>query len=294
MFQRQYERVSFDTEATLCFADYTEYVCNSLDVSLGGMKVTQAGIKKLYGYMDEVCIIRFAVKIVSEKKNQDLVIQTKARVVNADSAGIGLKFEGVDGETLVILEKLVSGAFISDDLSVLEKKGGVSVTKPYTKILKEQLEEHMTEAVKEIFIAFLAIDVTPGPYVERPEFDAYAPPDTDVTGIVLFNGGLEGGVHVACPLHFAIKAAGAMLGEAGLELAETQPDEVWDAFGEITNQIAGGVQTRMSSSFDDINLTAPNVVIGPNIRVNYNKHFSSVRKFFKTPLGPFFVECFFS
>lgn len=294
MFERQHERVSFDTKVTLRFADDAEFVCKSVDVSVGGMRVASSEIKGIFSYIGDLCILRFTIHAPAREKPRPFIIQIKASVVNANPTGVGLKFEGVDQETLVILEKLVSGRFVQDDLSTLQNKGGVSVTKPFTKILKSQLEEYITDSVKDVFIAFLSIDVTPGPYVERPEFDNYEPPDTDVTGIVLFNGALEGGVHVACPLHFSVKAAGAMLGEAGLELADTQPEEVWDAFGEITNQIAGGVQTRMLSSFDDIHLTPPNVVVGPNLRINYSKNFSSVRKFFKTPFGPFFVECFFA
>ncbi|MBF0462315.1 MAG: chemotaxis protein CheX [Magnetococcales bacterium] len=294
MFNRQHERVELNTDAVLRFAGQAKLVCKTLDVSLGGMKVASQEMKEMYPFIGSDCLVEFAVEILVGVVNKQFVVQLKARVVNGDPRGVGLKFEGVDEETLSLIEKLVVSRLHEEDLSTLRNKGGISIRAPYANILKTHLEEYILESVKEVFIAFLGIDVIPGPYVERPDFNDYAPPDTEVTGIILFNGALEGGVHLASPLHFAVKAAGAMLGEAGLELANEQEDEVWDALGEITNQIAGGIQTRMSSSLEDISLTAPNIVIGSNFRVNYSKNLSSVRKFFRTPFGPFFVECFFS
>ncbi|MEO5333328.1 MAG: chemotaxis protein CheX [Magnetococcus sp. YQC-5] len=294
MLPRQHERVAINTDAILYFPDKKDFICQAVDVSLGGIKVTKQDQKDLFCYIGNTCIIELAIDIPFGIENKRFHLQTKACVVNGDLKGIGLKFEGVDQETMTLLEKLMVSQLQEGDLQTLKDKMGVKVRTSQIKILKTQLEDYIIESVKDVFIAFLAIDVVPGPYVERPEFDEYKPPETEVTGIVLFNGALEGGVHLSSPLHFAIKSAGAMLGEAGLELATQQDDMVWDALGEITNQVAGGIQTRISNNMEGINLTAPNVIIGSNFRINYNKHLSSVRKFFSSPFGPFFIECFFS
>ena len=294
MLKRQQERVALEMEATLYFSDKTDFICQTLDVSVGGMKVSYQDMKALFPYIGSDCIVEFLVEAAVGIEDKELLLQTKAMIVNGDLKGVGLKFEGVDKETLVIIDKLVSRQLKPDDLACLETKHGVSMRATYAKALKTQLEEHIVAAVKDVFIAFLSIDVVPGPYMERHDFYDYKPPETEITGIVLFGGALEGGIHLASPLHFAVQSAGAMLGEAGLDLANEQEEMVWDAFGEITNQVAGGVQTRISNEFEDINLTAPNIVSGRNFRINYNKNLSSVRQFFRSPFGPFFVECFFS
>ena len=294
MFQRQHKRVVLNADAVLRFPGKPRFVCQALDVSLGGMKVASDEMAELYQCIGSNCVVEFAVEVMVGIVNKQFIVQVKAKVVNGDPKGIGLQFEGVDEETFALIEKLVVSRLHEDDLGTLRDKEGVSIRAPYAKILKTHLEDYIVDSVKEVFIAFLGMDVVSGPYMERSEFDDYEPPDTEVTGIVLFGGALEGGVHLASPLHFAVKAAGAMLGEAGLELESEQKDMVWDALGEITNQIAGGIQTRLSSSFEEISLTAPNIVIGSNFRISYSKNLSSVRKFFRTPFGPFFVECFFS
>ncbi|MBF0145618.1 MAG: chemotaxis protein CheX [Magnetococcales bacterium] len=294
MFLRQHERIAFDTEAVLYFPDKKEFICKTLDISVGGIKVARESLKELYGYIGDHCIVELALTVPNGLEMKSVFLQSKAVVVNGDIRGIGVKFEGLDHETLTLLEKVVSRECVEEDLSVLKSKEGITVKPSYNKVLVSQLDGLIVESVKEVFIAFLGIDVVPGPYMERPAFQEYKPPETEVTGIVLFNGALEGGIHLSSPMHFAIKAAGAMLGVAGLDLEKQQEDMVWDALGEITNQVAGGVQTRISSSFESISLTAPNIVIGPKFRINYSKNLTSVRKFFRTPYGPFFIECFFS
>ncbi|MEO5340042.1 MAG: chemotaxis protein CheX [Magnetococcus sp. MYC-9] len=294
MIVRQHERVDFQTTCTLHLADGGEVVCHTLDVSLGGMKVGNQSPHSLLLLIGSLCLVEFPLPSFGEGAGEGTLLKTKALIVNGDLRGVGLAFQGLDQETLLLLKKLVGRSLQEEDLQTLSNKPGVAIQGPHVKFLKSQLQEHIIEAVKEIFIAFLAIDVIPGPYMERPDFDEYIPPETDVTGVIHFHGALEGGVHLATPLHFAINAAGALLGEAGLEFDTQQDDMVWDAFGEITNQVAGSIQTRLSSQFNEINMTAPNVVVGPNMRIKYRSTFSSVRQFFRSSFGPFFVECFFS
>ena len=293
MMQRQHERVDLQTEVTLYFPDKTDFACIASDISLGGMKVSSKEQGNLYKHIGDDCTLELLIDIPVGAILKPFFLQTKARIVNGDPKGVGLAFQGMDKEALLLLDKLIKNRLREGDLSTLQNKEGISITSRYGAILKTQLEEYLVSATKDVFIAFLSIAITPGPYVERSDFDEYQPPNAEVTGIVLFNGALEGGVHLASPLHFALKAAESMLGIAGLDLAEKQDDMVWDALGEITNQIAGGVQSRLSHRLEGINLTSPNVVIGHNFTINYSKKLSSVRQFFMSPYGPFYVECFF-
>lgn len=294
MTQRKHERVALDTESTLYFPDKKDFLCQTLDVSVGGMKITCKKTKDLFSYIGSDCLIEFLVDIQQGVETKQIFLQAKAQIVNGDLKGVGLAFKGADKETLVLIEKLVVSNLHEDDLIALKAKEGVRIKPNYARHLKSQLGEHITDSVKEIFIAFLSMDVTAGPYVERPDFNDYQPPDTEVTAIIMFSGAIEGGVHLASPLHFAIQAAAAMLGEDSLEFDKEQEDMVWDAVGEIANQVAGGIQTRISGGFDEINLSSPNVITGPNFCVNYSKKLTSVRQFFKSPIGPFYIECFFS
>ncbi|MBF0439235.1 MAG: chemotaxis protein CheX [Magnetococcales bacterium] len=294
MMNRQHERVTFDAECTLYLPEKNQTACRATDVSLGGMKVTTEENKKLFSYIGDECKIEFPVAIPGTIQMQPVFLSVKARIANGDPRGIGLAFQGVDQETKVLLEKLVMSNLKEDDLVVLRQKEGVSVKSNIARILQTQFQEYITTSVNDIFIAFLGMQVTPGPYVERPDFDDYTPPETDVTGVILFNGTLEGGVHLAAPLHVAVSAAGAMMGQAGLEFTREQDEMVWDAFGEITNQVAGSIQTIISGDFEGINMTSPNVIVGSNFKIKYKKSLSSVRQFFRSPFGPFYVECFFS
>ena len=293
MIYRQHERVVLDAEVTLYFPDKTSSACQTLDVSLGGLKVTSTTSPDLFKHIGDECLVELVLDVPDGIEMKQFFLQAKATMVNGDPAGAGLAFQGLDEESQVLLEKLIKSQLYENDLDTLHGKAGVAVKARHDILLKTHLKEHIVYATKEIFIAFLSIDITPGPYVERPDFDAYAPPESEVTGIVLFSGAVEGGIHLSSPLHFAVKAAGAMMGEAGLDLATEQEAMVWDALGEITNQIAGGVQTRLSDQFEGINLTAPNVVVGADFSINYSKKLTSVRQFFMSPFGPFFVECFF-
>ncbi|MBF0382686.1 MAG: chemotaxis protein CheX [Magnetococcales bacterium] len=294
MRERQHNRVELDTESTVSFPDNKEFVCRTMDVSLGGMKLSHDNLRELFHYIGKKCLVEFLVDIKEDIETKQVFIQAEAKIANGFPDGVGLAFVGLDADTLPILEKLVTTSLNAADLKALESKKGVRVKSDFTKILKNELGAHIVESVKEIFIAFLNMDVVVGPYVERSDFEEYTPPDTEVTAVILFRGGLTGGIHVASPLHTAIQAAGAMLGEEGLEFKKEQEDMVWDAIGEIANQVAGGIQTRVSDSCDNIDLTPPNVVVGPNFKINYNTNLTSVRQFFKSNAGPFYIECFFT
>ena len=154
--------------------------------------------------------------------------------------------------------------------------------------MNEALADAIVESVHDIFLAFLSIEVFPGPSIEKPAFDPYEPPRTEVTALVGFSGFIRGGIHLSCPLHVALILAGT--------LAETPFDsmgeEASDAVGELANMIAGGLQTRFDD-YGDICLTPPAVICGTHFGMRYDKNLASIKQYFKVDSGPFFVECFY-
>ena len=155
--------------------------------------------------------------------------------------------------------------------------------------MRDELSEIMIESVHDVFLAFLAMEVFPGPAIEKPSFDPYEPPETDVTVVVGFSGAVNGGIHLCCPLAVALRLSSSMAGETFNDMQ----GEASDALGELANMIAGGVQTSLSSQ-GEIHLTPPAMVTETQLGMDYQEDFSSFKQYFKVDEGPFFVECFFA
>ncbi|MBF0185171.1 MAG: chemotaxis protein CheX [Magnetococcales bacterium] len=155
--------------------------------------------------------------------------------------------------------------------------------------IKKEFADLIKESVQEVFSTFLSVDFSPGPLVMKREDDEYRPPETEVTVVINFSGGIHGGIHLASPLHLALLLAGNFSGE----MYDTLFGEAGDGFGELGNMIAGGVQTRLSKRFSAIQLTPPTLIAGKDYRMQYKSNFDSIKQYFKTGSGPFYVEFFF-
>ncbi|MBF0154128.1 MAG: chemotaxis protein CheX [Magnetococcales bacterium] len=156
-------------------------------------------------------------------------------------------------------------------------------------LVHDQLAQAIREAVHEFFLAFLSLEVQPGPTFRKPAFEPYVPPQADVTGVVRLSGALDGGIHLSAPMHVAL----AMSSSFADEPMEAMAEEARDAFGELTNLVAGGVQSRLADTLGEITLTPPFVVFGDQYTMAVKANFSSVKTYFRIEGGPFFVECFF-
>ncbi|MEO5348066.1 MAG: chemotaxis protein CheX [Magnetococcus sp. YQC-3] len=155
---------------------------------------------------------------------------------------------------------------------------------------KKEFAEMIKGSVHEVFVTYLSTDIDFGPMVVKREDDAYRPPETEVTAIINFSGGIHGGIHLASPLHLSLLLAGDF---AGGERYDTIFGEAGDGFGELANMIAGGVQTRLSNRFGAINLTPPTIISGTSYRMQYKSNFASIKQYFKSGEGPFYVEFFY-
>ncbi|MBF0212074.1 MAG: chemotaxis protein CheX [Magnetococcales bacterium] len=155
--------------------------------------------------------------------------------------------------------------------------------------LKMEFAGLIKDAVKEMFSAYLVMNIEPGPTVCKREDDDYRPPSSEVTVVINFSGGINGGIHLAAPLHSAIELASSFSGEH----YDSIVGEAGDGFGELANIAAGGVQTRLGNRFGNINLTPPTLITGTDYKMQYKSNFDSVKQYFKSDAGIFFVEFFF-
>ncbi len=155
--------------------------------------------------------------------------------------------------------------------------------------IKKEFAGMIKESVHDVFLTFLSLEVTPGPMITKREDDLYRPPETEVTVVINFSGGIHGGVHLASPLHLALQLAANFSGEE----YDTLFGEAGDGFGELGNMIAGGLQTRLSDRFGAIHLTPPTIIAGKDYRMQYKSNFDSIKQYFKSGGGPFYVEFFF-
>ena len=116
--------------------------------------------------------------------------------------------------------------------------------------MEDKLRTAIQDALNEIATTMLFVDVQP---VDENEQKA------DASVEVKLSGGINGGLHLNLPLGGARALAAALMGET----PEGLDDETKDAIGELANMIAGGLQTRMSGELGEINLTPPEITIGP-------------------------------
>nr|CRH05874.1 Conserved putative protein of unknown function [Candidatus Magnetococcus massalia] len=156
-------------------------------------------------------------------------------------------------------------------------------------MFSEDVSAAIVESVHEIYLAFLSLEVKPGPVITKPDTEPYQPPESEATALVGLSGGLKGGVHLSCPMHVALALAGSF----AMEEYETLEGEGADGFGEICNMVAGGMQSRLADKFGEINLTPPTVITGTNYAMQYSTKLASMKQYFMIEHGPFFVECFF-
>jgi chemotaxis protein CheX len=81
-----------------------------------------------------------------------------------------------------------------------------------------------------------------------------------IMGTITFRNTIKGCLAFNCNLPCAKAVAANML---GLDNQDDLPDEdVADAIGEITNMVMGSLKTRLSDSYEDIQVSIPSVVRG--------------------------------
>lgn len=145
-----------------------------------------------------------------------------------------------------------------------------------------EASEKIIAATCEVFGMMVGVEPSPG----LPRRERLRSFQDSVTGMLGLSGDFRGMVAVHCPAPLAKKIAGEML---GLEIAEVNAD-VRDAFGEITNMVAGGLKVAFASEGKNVDLSVPTTVAGQSYNLNCLSQADCVIVPFLVPHGEFLVE----
>ena len=124
----------------------------------------------------------------------------------------------------------------------------------------EQIEAWTRQAVPEVFLGMLSMDLTTEPPAPFP-----LDPAGQIIGSVGFTGEATGIIYLYAGVSFAKVITSRML---GIEEAEVDPgDMVNDAIGELSNMVVGFVKSRLCDAGAPCTLTIPSVVRGQQLSV---------------------------
>lgn len=148
----------------------------------------------------------------------------------------------------------------------------------------DQFLESMRASVQEIAETMMFVEITPGTSQHR-HFSL----SVDFMATISFGQGLRGGFCLAAPDATALKLSMALL----MEEREEMDAELSDAFGELANMIAGGVQVRVEPLLGAISMAPPVITAGSNLKIFYNASFACVSQNFELEGIAFVTEIFF-
>lgn len=141
------------------------------------------------------------------------------------------------------------------------------------------------EAIQEIAETMLFVEIAPGKADhERCTLGA------DVSAVIGYSGAIKGSLRLAGPMPSVLKLAGALLGEE----RDSLDKEMEDAFSEMANMIAGGVQSRLESTVGTIRMSPPVVISGRSHQVSSDRSFNCASHQFELDNEPFFTEIYYS
>lgn len=96
--------------------------------------------------------------------------------------------------------------------------------------------EEVVDITREVWSSFLGLDLEPL-YVDDADLPTAGP---SMSGVVGISGAWNGSVAVECSIEHAQAAAEAMFAADASSLA---PEEVADAWGELTNMVGGNIKS---------------------------------------------------
>lgn len=143
----------------------------------------------------------------------------------------------------------------------------------------------LKEAVQEIAETMLGVEIQEvSSGTERSTMGA------DSSAVIGYSGALRGSLRLAGPLVAVLKLAATLVGEE----RPTLDKEMEDAFAELGNMIAGGVQSRLEADVGMIRMSPPVVISGKNHQVSSDRSFSCISVQFELDGSPFFTEVFYT
>ncbi|MEO5366724.1 MAG: chemotaxis protein CheX [Magnetococcus sp. WYHC-3] len=155
--------------------------------------------------------------------------------------------------------------------------------------MQERLIRAMNEAVAEVFATCLLCEVHPADTVGNDPPVHPVQDDLDMVSLVSYGGALDGELHLLASREVVLDLAGRLVGARLTRLDE----EATDAFGELANLVAGGVQARLEADLGSITLSTPTVLQGAGLRARTLVEPSQVVRRFVCDDGVLQVICFF-
>ncbi|MBF0624631.1 MAG: PilZ domain-containing protein [Magnetococcales bacterium] len=282
--RRRHWRVPFDGNGRLVLQGRGELVGRCIDISRSGLLLgsLEADLVGHEGWPGELHL-----QLPSQGQLHDLALPV--RVQRALEKAVGLRFLDMDR---LIFDRL--DGFLKERLATTNgsSEADMEQYEMQIRMLREELPEHLPKACQEMFAAFMEQSVRAVSVQEQTEYQDYVPPAAELIATVHFRGELEGGLHVASPLHVGLRIAEAFGGEQYGTVDDYNP-EALDAFGEVSNILAGLLTQNLAHLFPGIHLTPPTVTVGQAGGTLYSARMHSVKVFFHSSMGPFLTECYF-
>ena len=148
----------------------------------------------------------------------------------------------------------------------------------------ERCIEVLREAVTEIAETMLFVDIGQGEVNHNcaeitPEYSA----------VIGYGEAIQGSLHIFGPKSAVLKLSSALLGEVRDEMDA----EMCDAFGEMANLVAGGVQGRLEGELGAISLSPPEIISNQSVHRRGEGSRSCISHPFYLEGEGFFIEIFF-
>nr|CRH05439.1 putative Inhibitor of MCP methylation-like protein [Candidatus Magnetococcus massalia] len=150
--------------------------------------------------------------------------------------------------------------------------------------MAEPFIEALREAVQEIAESMLFVEVE-----QKDCRHDKSPMTVDISAILGYSENLRGSFALSAPTDGAISLASALLGEPREEL----DGELQDAYSEMANMLAGGVQSRMEAQFGAIKMSTPMLIQGHGHQVGSEASFQCVSHDFSLDGKAFCVHIFY-
>ena len=148
----------------------------------------------------------------------------------------------------------------------------------------ERCMELLRETVAEIAETMLFIEIVPGEAMPAAAVDP-----SGYRAIIGYSGAIEGSLQVSGSKSSVLKLASSLLGEVRDEMDA----EMRDAFGELGNLIAGGVQSRLDAEVGVINMSPPSLLDMQTTSQELEPAHACVSHRFVLDGESFFVEIFY-
>ncbi|MBF0609942.1 MAG: chemotaxis protein CheX, partial [Magnetococcales bacterium] len=128
--------------------------------------------------------------------------------------------------------------------------------------MQDKFLQAIRDAIQEIAETMLFVEIIPG-----ESEHARCSLGADVSAVIGYSSSLKGSMRLAGPQKTVLKLAAALLGEE----RDVLDKEMEDAFSELANMIAGGVQTRVEGELGMIRMSPPVVISGKNHQVSSDR-----------------------